>query len=72
MNAIKALLAMFTVGFTAIGRYLNAFDEIGKMAEESAAAMADKARIDRARQLVELEKADKKLASVATAAAKAA
>jgi len=66
MNAIKALLATITVLFTAVGRYANAVDAIGMMAEESAQQMADKARIERARQWAEFEKSDKKLTIAAT------
>jgi hypothetical protein len=69
INAFKALFASIAILFTAFGRYAHAIDEIGKMTEEAAAAMADKARIDRARQLVELEKADRKIASVTKASA---
>lgn len=69
INAFKAFFAAVAVLFTAFGRYAHAIDEIGKMTEEAAAAMADKARIDRARQLVELEKADRKIASVTKASA---
>ena len=69
INAFKALFLSIAILFTAFGRYAHAIDEIGKMTEEAAAAMADKARIDRARQLIELEKADRKIASVTKAAA---
>lgn len=65
INAIKALFGTFEIFFISIGRYARAIDEIGKMAEEGAAAMADKARIDRANQLVALEKANKHLTKVA-------
>lgn len=65
INALKALFGTFEILFIALGRYARAVDEVGKMAEESAAAMADKARIERAKQLAEVERADKRIAKVA-------
>lgn len=65
INAFKAMFASFELLFIALGRYVRAVDELGKMAEESAAAMADKARIERAKQLIDLDKADKRIAKVA-------
>ena len=62
INAFKALFASIELLFIGLGRYAKAFAAIGTMTEEAAEAMADKARIERARQLVELEKADRKIA----------
>lgn len=51
----KEMFAFFALFFTALSKYVQAFDHIGTYVEESAGTFADTARIERQQKIASLQ-----------------